>query len=806
LIAGVAFYVASISERSLEETIQASSSARATAVMDEIDRLMHGRIAEWAVYSHSSLVRSTLDTSHREFAKLVKVDQFIDARDATWRATPDGTTTPLMDRLLNEPLSEDLRVILHQLELENGFRVFGEVFITNRFGANVAQTNRTSDYRQNDEDWWRRAMDQGVYVGDVGFDESAGVFSTDLCIRIEDDQGAHLGVLKAVLNIEEVIGLLDERWRAEGGDGRNGLILFGSEKRIIHHAGHAGSFLQDGSGYFNGVSARSDGRAVVRRRTDEATGERFLVSYAYSRGHVGFAGLGWSLLSQYAAENVFTPARELRNAILLFALLASALVLSLTGAVAVSMSRRIAQLMRATMAIRRGDLSASVSLSGSDELAQLATSFNDMVAKISAEQQQVKMLTADLVEAHDQMTLILDSAGEGIYGLDLDGHTTFVNPATVQMIGWEAEELIGKSQHAILHHSRADGTPYPAEECPINAVLKDGVAHRIRNEVFWRKEGTSFPVEYISTPMQTPNGDVVGAVVTFRDLTEQRTLEAQLVQAQKLESIGQLAAGIAHEINTPAQYVGDNVEFLKQSFDELGELLKKYRALQAAAEAGDVSPELVSEVSAAAGAIDIEFLEEEIPRALAQSREGVDRVTKIVRAMKEFSHPGSEEKKPIDLNRAIQSTVTVARNEWKYVAELETDFDADLPPVPCLAGEFNQVVLNIVVNAAHALAEAHPENSAEKGKIRIQTRNEGEWAVIEISDNGTGIPEEIRSKIFDPFFTTKTVGKGSGQGLAIARSVVVDKHGGTIEVESALGEGTTFRIRLPLADPEAEAT
>jgi signal transduction histidine kinase len=277
-------------------------------------------------------------------------------------------------------------------------------------------------------------------------------------------------------------------------------------------------------------------------------------------------------------------------------------------------------------------------------------------------------------------------------------------------------------------------------------------------------------------------------------------LQTQLLQAEKLESIGQLAAGIAHEINTPAQYVGDNVEFLQQSFSELGELLKKYRALQTAAEAGDVSPELVSEVSAAAGATDIEFLEEEIPRALAQSREGIDRVTKIVRAMKEFSHPGSEEKKPFDLNRAIESTVTVARNEWKYVAELEMDFDADLPPVPCLVGELNPVVLNIVVNAAHALAEAQPENSVEKGKIRVKTRSEGEWAVIEISDNGTGIPEEIRSKIFDPFFTTKTVGKGSGQGLAIARSVVVDKHGGTIEVESALGEGTTFRIRLPFGE------
>jgi len=277
--------------------------------------------------------------------------------------------------------------------------------------------------------------------------------------------------------------------------------------------------------------------------------------------------------------------------------------------------------------------------------------------------------------------------------------------------------------------------------------------------------------------------------------------QAHLLEGQKLESIGQLAAGIAHEINTPAQYVSDNLEFLANSFGELGELLKKYRLLQAAAESGDISPERVSEVSEAAEAADVEFLEEEIPRALSQSREGIGRVTHIVGAMKEFSHPGTLEKQPIDLNRAIDSTVTVARNEWKYVAELELDLDAALPAVPCLAGEFNQVVLNIVVNAAQALTGAQPEGSDELGTIRIRTAREGdEWAVIEISDTGPGMPEGIRSKIFDPFFTTKEVGKGTGQGLAIARSVVVDKHGGTIEAISQGGEGTTFRIRLPLGE------
>lgn len=288
-----------------------------------------------------------------------------------------------------------------------------------------------------------------------------------------------------------------------------------------------------------------------------------------------------------------------------------------------------------------------------------------------------------------------------------------------------------------------------------------------------------------------------GVVIMGEDVTERLQLERDLVQAQKLESIGQLAAGIAHEINTPIQFIGDNVRFLHDSFADCLAAIRRYRELLAVAKQGAPAPDVIGSIEAADEAADLSYVIEEIPKALSQSAEGVERIAKIVRAMKEFAHPGIDEKAPANINKAIESTVTVARNEWKYVADLKTDLDPSLPAVPCLVGEFNQVVLNMIVNATHAIADV-VKGSGEKGNITISTGLDGEFAEIRIADSGTGIPETIRPKIFDPFFTTKEVGKGTGQGLAIARSVVVDKHGGTITVDSEVGKGTTFIIRLPL--------
>lgn len=288
------------------------------------------------------------------------------------------------------------------------------------------------------------------------------------------------------------------------------------------------------------------------------------------------------------------------------------------------------------------------------------------------------------------------------------------------------------------------------------------------------------------------------------EIAERVRMQDQLVQAQKLESIGQLAAGIAHEINTPIQYIGDNVRFLDGAFSDINGAFPVFSSLIKTAQNGPVPLEQVASAAEALRKSDAEYLSEEIPKAITQTLEGVDRVAKIVSAMKEFSHPGSKEKTLTDLNHAIRTTLTVANNEYKYVANLVENFDHELPPVPVLPGEFNQVILNLVVNAAHAIGEKiNHAGNGEKGTITVRTRRDIEQAEIRISDTGTGIPESVRHKIFDPFFTTKEVGKGTGQGLAIARSTIEDKHGGTLTFETDTGKGTTFVIRLPLTQPAA---
>lgn len=283
-------------------------------------------------------------------------------------------------------------------------------------------------------------------------------------------------------------------------------------------------------------------------------------------------------------------------------------------------------------------------------------------------------------------------------------------------------------------------------------------------------------------------------------LTELRHAQSQLLHSQKLEAIGSLAAGVAHEINTPVQYACDNTSFLRDSFIQLIALVESYQRLIDDLKQAPVGAERLDAECERLRHADLAFLIAEIPSALSGTLEGLNRISSIVRAMKEFSHPSNGVREPADLRDVIKTTVTVARNEWKYVADVETVLDPELPPVPCLRDELSQVLVNLIVNASHAIRASTESGSLAKGHIRISTHACRGYAELRVSDNGCGIPKEIHHRVFEPFFTTKPVGSGTGQGLAIAYSVIVDKHRGRITFTSVEGQGTVFIIRLPLID------
>lgn len=390
-----------------------------------------------------------------------------------------------------------------------------------------------------------------------------------------------------------------------------------------------------------------------------------------------------------------------------------------------------------------------------------------------------------LRESESRLTRILECVPVGIALVSMDREVRWANRMALDLVGARTvDEVAGQNCYTVLCESGEDGCPFQQAGEALVSV----------EATICRRDGTHLPVLKRAQTISFEHEKL--RLESFIDLTERRQLEAELGQARKLEAVGQLAAGVAHEVNTPIQYVGDSTLFLKESFESIQRLLPYYRKAAVELEALDGGSEVAGEIRGLEEEADLDWLVGELPAAFDRCLDGVDRVAKIVRALKEFAHRGQRTQSPADLNHSLEATLTVARNEYKYVADVETDF-GEIPPVRCLVSELNQVFLNLVVNAAHAIGDLVIGTRA-RGRIRICTRREGENVRIDVEDSGGGIPESIQDRIFEPFFTTKEVGKGTGQGLAIARSVVVDKHGGTLTFESQAGVGTTFTVLLPI--------
>jgi PAS domain S-box-containing protein len=381
--------------------------------------------------------------------------------------------------------------------------------------------------------------------------------------------------------------------------------------------------------------------------------------------------------------------------------------------------------------------------------------------------------------------------------LDADNSVLFMSPQIEDLTGHSVQEWIDDPTMLARALHPEDRDRVLAEIAQANAAMADlrcefRVVHADGRVAHVLKEGV---VVYDQGMPMYRQGYIL-------DVTDRRALEDQLRLAQKLESVGQLAAGIAHEINTPIQFIGDSVAFAREALEDL---LALGGAVHAAVEElpAPHAEATRARIAAAEEDADLEYLRERLPAAFGRTAEGIDRVAAIVRAMKAFAHPSTGLHAPVDLNESIRTTLVVAKAEYKYVADVELNLQDDLPAISGDAGELNQVLLNLIVNAGHAIAD-HLAGEDARGLIRIATRQEADRVAVAIADTGGGIPDAIRERIFDPFFTTKAVGRGTGQGLAIARSIV-DSHGGRIEVDSQPGAGTTMSIILPIAAPAGAA-
>ena len=413
-----------------------------------------------------------------------------------------------------------------------------------------------------------------------------------------------------------------------------------------------------------------------------------------------------------------------------------------------------------------------------------------------------KQAEAELLRSEKKLRDITSALGEGVYVVDERGCLTFMNPEAERLLGWTGAEIMEKNIHDVIHYQKEDGTLVSQDECPVIDLARLASFYRSDDDFYTRKDGTLFPVAYICTSL-IKDERVSGFVTVFRDITKLKQAErsllkahkelqqsqAQLLQTEKLASIGQLAAGVAHEINNPVGYIKSNLGTLKEYVGEMIQLISWFESVMAAREFDDAEAvaRAVQRVRAVAERMNTGILFPDLIQLIEESLEGVERVSQIVQNLKEFSHVDQQERKPFNLNKGLESTLKIVWNELKYKAEVVKEL-GQIPDILCYPQQLNQVFVNLLVNAAQAIPE--------RGKIWIRTYINNGDVVVEVEDTGRGILPENIGKVFEPFFTTKAVGDGTGLGLSVSYGIV-KKHGGRIDVQSIVGKGTTFRILLP---------
>ncbi len=752
LVLIVGLIATNASQKALEQVIGEKYVLLAEVSLNEIDKDFYYRIKEFKILAQDSLLQNIAKESNQMFEQLDDMQGFIDEKEKEWLFATELNLTDTIRKLINNPASRKLQERMQFHQLISGYPMAGEIFITNKYGANVAMTKKTSDYYQADEDWWQIARKEGVYIEEVKYDESAGIYSNNICIRMDDINGEFLGVMKVVLNIDEAV----ERIKSLGKS------LFVAANKSKETAGYFPKYqlitstgkLVYSSQEHHILDEISDKQLLKRIshnksgyfiHKDALTGEGKLFAHACSRGFKEERGLNWSIVVEHDTSDIFKMVIQLKKTILFISIIALCIALIIGFFIAGSVSTPIKKLQKTAALIGEGNLDVSIDIDyGQGEVGALAESFGKMIANLrktttsvenlNQEIAERKCIESTLRESEERYKNLFENARDLIVITDLEGRITAVNK-TVERYGFRKEDLVGKNQLIFI--------PKEYQQQVIDDIEKIKAGVIARGEITMMSPKGNIFIEYCNNPIL--KGDrIIGVQSVMRDISNRRELE----NAQRLAQLGKFVAAMAHEVNNPLMVISGRAQLA-----------------------------LMENIGNADVKNNLNIVMEECQRA-----------KDIINRLLKFSKPAKGEVSNIDANKIIDETVNIVEHQFSLEGVIiNRKYEDNLPLISFDPKQLQEVIMNLLTNARDAIVP-------EKGTIDIITSKEGDKVKIEVRDSGIGMEQEILHNILNPFWTSKS--KGTGLGLSICYSIVRD-HGGLLNFESTPGQGTRAMIILP---------
>lgn len=751
-----------MSEEKLHQSIGQSHVTQVEPIIESVDREVYYRVEQIVGYGRDVLLQDTLRQSNQAMAAMTDREGWIRQQGRDWRTAPLGTITPFMQGLMDSPLAEELwekKEFYTQKWMQKP--LYPEMFVTNRYGVIIATTGRTSDYLQADEEWYRQAVaQQDFWLGDMAYDESTGISSCAIVVKLYDENQEYAGLFKALLNLETLHATLttaaERHTQVSQHKHHVQVKLLTKDNRLIFTSDHGYEINKDMSGYdFMKRIDQGGDKGFFALAGDTPGEEEKIFAYARSSGYRDYGGIGWLLILEHDFNEAFAPVDSLVHYLWAIVVVIVFVALLFTY--------------------------------------YFSQSFGRLVRKLRAttEQLQQKVVEQGLTEAALQ-----------IRTADLNGRVKELNclygiSKIVEKENYTIEETLRKVADLVC-----SSWQYPEIAC-VQIKLDRYDAYKTDNftETEWRlsqdiriskEKAGAVEIYYLEEKPVMDEGpflneertllnaiaEQLGYALERREaIQEKQKMQAFIFQQEKLASVGQLAAGVAHEINNPLNYISSNLGSLNEYLVQLMEYVN--------ASTTNLKAEELQQLRKA---LDIDFIAEDIKDLISESIEGTDRISAIVQNLKSFSRVDEGKCKETDINDCLENTIKVIWNELKYKAKIIKEY-GELPLTQCYPQHLSQIFMNFLVNAVQAIEK--------EGEIKIKTWQDGKSIYVSITDTGHGIPEENISKLFEPFFTTKEVGKGTGLGLSIAHEII-QKHKGRIDVESEVGRGTTFTVTLPI--------